>query len=382
MEAYEELERLNQGVMAFYSGEYEKAARFLQESAEAGWSEAYCLLGLMYADGLGGLAKDPERAGSYWNCIQRNGINQSTPVMLGRYPVSAGRTAPLTWFVLERRGNDVLLISSQIIDGRQYHHQVDDITWAQSDLRTWLNGEFLETAFSARERERLIARTRVQNSANKDYPGTIGGDNTVDQVFLLSMEEAQRYYIKGTPWRESGGNLSGDDSIIPNITIPIYYYHADKSAMGYCTLYAKSKELVDNIVVGSTSVSVASWWLRTPGCCNLTAAFAGYDGYLVPTGYNVDYICGVRPAMWLHLEATNGGTAARARQSERTSGLAETQPASDKHSTWFDQGQNREAVKAFNEWLGYGSDRDQKLNDFQKWMEETVKQLRDVFPDE
>lgn len=302
MEAYEELERLEQGVMSYYSGDYEKAARLLEPSVEAGWDDACCLLGFMYAEGLAGLNKDPGTVRKYWNRVRSRGIGKGSHVMLGRYTIFDGRVAPLGWFVRERRGNDFLLISDLIIDTCKYNNAFGETTWEQSDLRAFLNGEFLEKTFSARERERLIARTRLQNASNKDFAYSNGGNDTVDQIFVLSIEEAQRYYVDGTPQRQCDGNVRGRDGSTP----PLYYYEADRSACGYSTPYAKKRGLELSTNAASSVTPAAGWWLRTPGYNNTAAAFIDGNARIVSTGCEVNRGgIGVRPAMWLRLETAS-----------------------------------------------------------------------------
>ena len=69
-----------------------------------------------------------------------------------------------------------------------------DTDWEKCTLRSWLNGEFLQSAFSAKE-QAAILMTAVDNSASQGYGkwNTDGGNNTRDQIFLLSYAEANWY---------------------------------------------------------------------------------------------------------------------------------------------------------------------------------------------
>ena len=60
-------------------------------------------------------------------------------------------------------------------------------TWDQSTVRAWLNEQFYHT-FTEEERA-LIQKTHITTPANAEH-GTPGGEDTDDDIFLLSVEEA------------------------------------------------------------------------------------------------------------------------------------------------------------------------------------------------
>ncbi len=103
----------------------------------------------------------------------------------GRYSQEAnGESEPITWRVLQREEDYLLVISEQGLDSKRYHEQVRDVTWADCTLRRWLNSEFMNVAFNEQERE-CILKTSVVNNA---------GPNTEDSVFLLSVDEAKSFF--------------------------------------------------------------------------------------------------------------------------------------------------------------------------------------------
>lgn len=67
-----------------------------------------------------------------------------------------------------------------------------ETTWEKCELRKWLNDDFYESSFTAEEKER-IARTPTINT-NIPFYGTNAGRDTVDKIFLLSIEEAENYF--------------------------------------------------------------------------------------------------------------------------------------------------------------------------------------------
>jgi len=96
------------------------------------------------------------------------------------------------WRVLALQSNAALIMTDEIIEQRSYHNKYIDITWADCSLREYLNTEFYDR-FSEEEKSRIVP---VQNK-NPDNPwfGTIGGVDTEDKVFILSLEELACKYF-------------------------------------------------------------------------------------------------------------------------------------------------------------------------------------------
>jgi len=158
------------------------------------------------------------------------------------------------WRVLEVQSDRALILHETVIVNQSYHHIFEDVTWETSSSRAWLNGEFLDD-FSAADRAR-IQETYVVNSDNPQY-GTSGGYNTMDKIFLLSIDEVRMYF----------------------------------------------EDRYDRTALNGTSA--VSWWLRSPGHLSNHAARVGNAGHLTDHGNNVDTLFGVRPALWLCLESAS-----------------------------------------------------------------------------
>ncbi len=135
---------------------------------------------------------------------------------MGEFPFSPhGDPAPLEWLtfrVTEDQNCETasaLLVSRYALDAREFHHEGSGASWEKSDLSSWLNGDFLDTAFSFAERERILEEaffsdtlsfSEGQNSGdNSDNCETASGNDYVPafKVFCLSAEEAAEYF--GTP---------------------------------------------------------------------------------------------------------------------------------------------------------------------------------------
>ena len=98
----------------------------------------------------------------------------------------------IEWQVLEKRADGSLLVVSRYgLDSQPYNAERTDVTWETCTLRRWLNTTFFDTAFTSSEKS-MIAKTRITNAGN--IYGISGGNDTEDQVFLLSIDEAKRLF--------------------------------------------------------------------------------------------------------------------------------------------------------------------------------------------
>lgn len=114
-------------------------------------------------------------------------------VSFGRYAQNAdGEETPLEWLVLENDGRAALLISRYVLEYRSFHDQFQSVTWEKSSLRRWLNGDFLNQAFTADEQARIFL-VDVIAEKNPQY-STNPGANTKDKVFLPSISDMKDFF--------------------------------------------------------------------------------------------------------------------------------------------------------------------------------------------
>ena len=103
---------------------------------------------------------------------------------------------PIKWRMLSEENGKMFLVSDHILDMKQYYTSETEITWENSTLRNWMNGttegNFYADAFDLLE-QRAIAETELVNADNFEY-GIEGGNNTVDKVFALSIDEVNQYF--------------------------------------------------------------------------------------------------------------------------------------------------------------------------------------------
>ena len=115
-------------------------------------------------------------------------------VNFGGYPQTQNGNdkTPIEWRVLESDGETALLISRYALDCKPYNTEFVDTTWEQCTLRGWLNNAFYNRAFSTVEKQYML-QSDVSADKNPKY-STNPGNATKDNVFLLSIVEANKYF--------------------------------------------------------------------------------------------------------------------------------------------------------------------------------------------
>ena len=107
-------------------------------------------------------------------------------VEFGHYPQNiSGCSEPIQWIVADKdkNGNNLLLISRYCIDSKRYNNYDTNIEWGDCSLRSWLNYDFYDVAFSTTEKNHII-ETYVDNYEYANY----GGHVTIDKVFILNID--------------------------------------------------------------------------------------------------------------------------------------------------------------------------------------------------
>lgn len=101
---------------------------------------------------------------------------------------------PIEWIVLAKENGKLLLISKECLFKHEYSETENSggNSWYGSTLRTYLNGSFLRTTFTDKE-ESIILTTTHKDTKQPDY-GKITNWETKDKLFLLSFDEAKKYF--------------------------------------------------------------------------------------------------------------------------------------------------------------------------------------------
>jgi len=218
------------------------------------------------------------------------------------------------WRVLDLQHDYALVITENIIEVPYlYIPDVElNLTWEVSFMREYLNGDFLGR-FSMEDRARILETTVINN--NNPWFDTSGGNDTVDKVFFLSLEEVIQYFGDSgqlsdrpvvmqyfsrdygrtivRPPNTDDGEVGEPSSFITDqysAARTAYFHNAYPSGF-----FASSPqdELIPFV-----------WWLRTPGHFPHSFVVVQDDGWINVQGGGIitRAYYGIRPAVWLRVE--------------------------------------------------------------------------------
>ncbi len=171
---------------------------------------------------------------------------------------------PIEWRVLDKDGDSLLLISKYALKRRAYSGD-RETAWEYSPARKWLNEDFLNEAFNTEEAE-LIQETWVTPDKNAEHPGVWQGNSISNKVFLLSADEAKKYFSNDSERR------CEETEYVKRNSNPL------SDGGKYCY-----------------------WWLRTIGQYSNYAAVVMGSGEIDYTGDQVDHgYRDIRPAIWVN----------------------------------------------------------------------------------
>ena len=158
---------------------------------------------------------------------------------------------PTEWIVMDRDGDKLFILSKYALTSMAYNDESEAVTWENSTIRLWLNTTYINQCFSVDERS-VILTTNVVNNDNEES-GVDAGNDTVDRVFLPSIDEMKKYF-------------------------------------------SSNAERMTTFTDGTTA-----WcWLRSPGKAENYVADNCNDGNVHMTGGEVNRTDGgLRPAMWI-----------------------------------------------------------------------------------
>lgn len=180
-------------------------------------------------------------------------------IFFGAYPQTAsGELAPIEWRVLDRCEDKTMLISEKVIETSKFNR-----SWPYSDLRKWLNEDFVFEAFTEEEKKHILT-TKVKCCVNPLFDEHFY-EETEDQVFL------------------------------PGISTVLGYLGGDGAAICRASDYAAAKD------IGETGQG-CYWWTSTFGRVMRNIVGVRPDGTFSLQGFMTDYIkMGVRPCIQLEL---------------------------------------------------------------------------------
>lgn len=181
----------------------------------------------------------------------------------------------IEWVILEKTENELLLMSKYALDYQPFHTKAEAVTWKESTLRQWLNGEFIRNAFTLDEQYAILADDVKAEQNNEgvfsmdpytSYIGLDPGEDSREKVFLLSVNNCAKLFPEA---------MTG----------------SSKGLVCKETKYAAAK-------MGRKSNGNVSWWLRSRGAREDYAAYVGDNGYVWAYGGDVNAAyCAVRPVV-------------------------------------------------------------------------------------
>ena len=204
--------------------------------------------------------------------IEMKELTAGTIVTFGSYLQQSTRpyaSTPIEWIVLDTDRQTATLISKYGLELMAYHDEQCNVTWETCTLRTWLNGEFLDTAFTDGEQERIQPVSVTTCGYAEDNTELVF--NTQDKVWLLSPDEAERWFAS-----------DDERKCLPS-----------ERALSYDTWFW-------NEVYGDGLE--CPWWLRSSGDSPDVAAAVTDEGSVIPEGWTVSgKDVAVRPVIVLRL---------------------------------------------------------------------------------
>ena len=205
---------------------------------------------------------------------ETTGFSAGDYVTIGRYEQDGNeKNGPeaIEWIVLETEGDKAFVFSQFPLEKMSYARDEYEVSWDWSRACDWLDGEFMENAFTEEERK-AIQYTHVDNSKEQG-PGPANRYEKYSYrgyyVYLLSYAEAVKFFPY--EWQRTG---------------------------------AKTDYLINKTKEYKYEKLYTGWWLRTLGEGNKTALDVNRVGYIWPKGTKAYYSgTAIRPVMWVSQSA-------------------------------------------------------------------------------
>ena len=228
--------------------------------------------------GLSGCGNDKDTAAKSTVPLERG-----QHIMYGSYQVEV-----IEWRVLDKKGDEVLLISEYGLDAQPYDTSGKNrVLWEDSTIREWLNDDFYNSAFSEDEKANIVLSFSEGFEAKNSSTRLLGGKpyyhlerGTKDKIFLLSYTEMCLYF-------------DPDPNPNPKEGSCFDFQYGHDEVLCYPTEYAKQRLYMLNVK------DACGWWMAD--------CFYDTDGVGVISGYGQaqreillnSSRYAVRPAMWV-----------------------------------------------------------------------------------
>ena len=147
---------------------------------------------------------------------------QKSSIWFGNYEQSSDgpdgfKKEPIKWRALTIYKNyiqgrdDVLLVSDQNLDVQPFHKDAaNPVTWKDSDLRNWMNGDFKNDAFSREEQSAMVNVSNEPNAA-RDKIFALSNSDVINGGFFPDTDTKK---ATNTAYVAAGGSISASVSRI------------------------------------------------------------------------------------------------------------------------------------------------------------------------
>ena len=174
----------------------------------------------------------------------------------------------IEWLVLALEDDRALLISRYALDCQRYSVNKSRDSWTSCNIRSWLNGPFLSSAFTPEEQERILD-TVIPSPQRQDE---MKFADAVDRLFALDQTQIYKYFP------------------------------SEESRRCSPTAYAVAQGAPARNASSEDGRSYCWWWVRFQGVSNWNAPCITPDGSLSHLDQYLDEAYNaVRPAMWIKL---------------------------------------------------------------------------------
>lgn len=206
----------------------------------------------------------------------------------------------IVWYVLDQDGDTLTLLARDVLDGHIFDDNLEEpVSWADCELRGWLQESFCENAFSAKEQASIVP-VMLKN----EY-----GEDTLDAVWLLSQQEYYNYFAID-PEQDSTAGVGNHHG-----KMKLYFERQLERLRTEPNLLSKPTEVavqagvpVDQTDYGTVERmyevdfsiyhGTTNWWLRssTPGYGSHAPTSGIQLGLTVKSG-SKDSVLGIRPVI-------------------------------------------------------------------------------------
>ena len=223
-----------------------------------------------------GTRKPEEEATPEPKAAAETDIEVGDYVYFGKYEQSRnGDSTKIRWLVIDEDNGNLFLLSELGLARHRFNQSSNGATWAECELRHWLNDTFLKTAFDKKEREKILTTEVDDGPDHTNYAWDTAGRTgyiTDDKIFLLSYEEMNSL-------------VSSDDRLCePSAAVRAMGVYTEKHNNKTCCWY----------------------WLRTSAFRN-NAGVIDASGKFETCYIHHDYGV-VRPALWVEASAVTKDT--------------------------------------------------------------------------